>query len=68
MSFEALPDGWTVWHAEAGGGAILAFPPGVVHTEAVPPSWLPTILLSPGSPPRLPGAAAHGCARACARS
>jgi len=56
MSFETLPDGWTVWHQESGGRAILAYRPDVFDTEAFPAPCLPTIYLSPGSPRRRPGA------------
>lgn len=55
MSFETLPDGWTVWHEESGGRAILAYRPDVFDTEAFPAACLPTIYLSPGSPRRRPG-------------
>ncbi|WP_251331109.1 DUF5820 family protein [Haloplanus pelagicus] len=56
MTFESLPDGWTVWHEEAGGRAILAYRPDVFDTDAFPAPCLPTIYLSPGSPRRRPGA------------
>jgi hypothetical protein len=55
MSFETLPDGWTIWHEESGGRAILAYRPDVFDTEAFPAACLPTIYLSPGSPRRRPG-------------
>lgn len=56
MSLNDLPDGWTVWHEEAGGRAILAYRPDVFDTERFPAPCLPTIYLSPGSPRRRPGA------------
>ncbi|SEA13593.1 hypothetical protein SAMN04488065_2031 [Haloplanus vescus] len=56
MSFETLPDGWTVWHQEPDGRAILAYRPDVFDTEAFPAACLPTVYLSPGSPRRRPGA------------
>ena len=56
MSFEDLPDGWTVWNEESGGRVILAYRPDVFDTEAFPAACLPTIYLSPGSPRRRPGA------------
>jgi hypothetical protein len=56
MSFDDLPDGWTVWHEESGGRAILAYRPDVFDTDAFPAPCLPTIYLSPGSPRRRPGA------------
>jgi len=56
MSFEDLPDGWTVWNEEAGGRAILAYRPDVFDTEQFPAACMPTIYLSPGSPRRRPGA------------
>ena len=55
MTFESLPDGWTRWHEEDGGRAILAYRPDVFDTEAFPAPCLPTIYLSPGSPRRRPG-------------
>jgi hypothetical protein len=57
MSFDALAEGWTVWHEESGGRAILAYRPDVFDTESFPPPCLPTIYLSPGSPRRRPGPA-----------
>jgi len=56
MSFDDLPDGWTVWHEEADGRAILAYRPDVFDTAAFPAPCMPTIYLSPGSPRRRPGA------------
>lgn len=56
MSFDTLPDGWTVWHAESDGRAVLAYRPDVFDTEAFPAPCLPTIYLSPGSPRQRPGA------------
>lgn len=56
MSFDTLPDGWTVWHEESDGRAVLAYRPDVFDTEAYPAPCLPTIYLSPGSPRRRPGA------------
>ncbi|WP_251343087.1 DUF5820 family protein [Haloplanus halophilus] len=56
MTFESLPDGWTVWHEEPGGRAILAYRPDVFDTDAFPAPCLPTVYLSPGSPRRRPGA------------
>jgi len=56
MAFDDPPDGWTVWHEESGGRAILAYRPDVFDTEAFPAACLPTIYVSPGSPRRRPGA------------
>ena len=56
MSFDDLPEGWTRWHEEAGGRAILAYRPDVFDTDAFPAPCLPTIYVSPGSPRRRPGA------------
>jgi hypothetical protein len=55
VTFESLPAGWTVWHEENGGRAILAYRPDVFDTESFPAPCLPTIYLSPGSPRRRPG-------------
>jgi len=55
MSFDDLPGGWTVWHEETGGRAILAYRPDVFDTEQFAAPCLPTIYLSPGSPRRRPG-------------
>jgi hypothetical protein len=55
MSFDDLPDGWTVWHQEPDGRAILAYRPDVFDTDAFPAPCLPTIYVSPGSPRRRPG-------------
>jgi len=55
VTFDSLPDGWTVWHEEAEGRAILAYRPDVFDTDAFPAPCLPTIYLSPGSPRRRPG-------------
>jgi hypothetical protein len=55
MGFDDLPAGWTVWHEEPDGRAILAYRPDVFDTEAFPAPCLPTIYLSPGSPRRRPG-------------
>lgn len=56
MGFDDLPDGWTVWHEESGGRAILAYRPDVFDTEAFPAPCMPTIYLSPGAPRRRPEA------------
>jgi hypothetical protein len=56
MSFENLPDGWTLWNEEAGGRAILAYRPDVFDADTFPAACLPTIYVSPGSPRRRPGA------------
>jgi hypothetical protein len=56
VSFDSLPDGWTVWHEESDGRAVLAYRPDVFDTEAFPAPCLPTIYLSPGSPRQRPGA------------
>jgi len=55
VTFDSLPDGWTVWHEESEGRAILAYRPDVFDTEAFPAPCLPTVYLSPGSPRRRPG-------------
>lgn len=60
MDSDDLPDGWTVWHEEPGGRAILAYRPDVFDTDAFPAACLPTIYLSPGSPRRRPGARRDG--------
>ncbi|WP_248896069.1 DUF5820 family protein [Haloplanus halobius] len=56
MSLESLPDGWTVWHEEPAGRAILAYRPDVFDTAAFPAACMPTIYLSPGKPGRRPSA------------
>lgn len=56
MSFDALPEGWTVWNDEPEGRAILAFRPDVFNTEAFPAACMPTIFLSNGSRRNRPGA------------
>ncbi|MFB6108110.1 MAG: DUF5820 family protein [Haloplanus sp.] len=53
---DALPPGWTLWHAEPEGRSILAYRPDVFDAETFPAPCLPTVYLSPGSPRRRPEA------------
>jgi hypothetical protein len=55
VTLDSLPEGWTVWHEETEGRAILAYRPDVFDTDSFPAPCLPTIYLSPGSPRRRPG-------------
>ncbi|MFB6130903.1 MAG: DUF5820 family protein [Salinigranum sp.] len=56
MSFDSLPDGWTVWNDEPGGKGILAYRPDVFDTQAFPAPCLPTIFVTNGPLRRRPGA------------
>ncbi|WP_224449286.1 DUF5820 family protein [Haloprofundus salilacus] len=56
MSFDALPDGWTVWNDEPDGRAILAYRPDVFDSQQFPAPCMPTVFLSNGSRRRRPGA------------
>lgn len=56
MSFDTLPEGWSVWNDEPGGRSILAYRPDVFDSEAFPAPCLPTIYVSNGSRRRRPGA------------
>ncbi|QCJ46467.1 MULTISPECIES: DUF5820 family protein [Haloprofundus] len=56
MSFDALPDGWTVWNDEPEGRAILAYRPDVFDSQQFPAPCMPTVFLSNGSRKRRPGA------------
>ena len=55
MSFEALPETWTVWNEEVGGRVVLVYRPDVFDADAFPAPCLPTLTLSPGAPNRPPG-------------
>lgn len=55
MSFDSLPEGWIVWHEQAGGRVVLAYRPDVFDAEAFPAPCLPTLTLSPGASRRPPG-------------
>ena len=57
MSYESLPDGWSVWNDEPDGRSILAYRPDVFDTEAFPPECMPTIFVSNRSRANRPGAA-----------
>lgn len=46
--FDALPDGWTVWHDEPGGRAVLVYRPDVFDADAFPAPCLPTLYLTRG--------------------
>lgn len=46
VSFDPLPDGWTVWTDESGGRAILAYRPDVFDAEAFPAPCMPTLFLT----------------------
>ncbi|MFC4359224.1 DUF5820 family protein [Halobium salinum] len=46
MSFDSLPDGWTVWTDETEGRAILAYRPDVFDTDAFPAPCMPTLFVS----------------------
>lgn len=48
---EALPDGWQVWNAEAGGRVVLAYRPDVFDGDAFPAACLPTLTVGPGGSP-----------------
>ncbi|MFB6123511.1 MAG: DUF5820 family protein [Haloferacaceae archaeon] len=56
MSFDALPEGWSVWHEDPDGRGILAYRPDVFDSEAFPAPCLPTIYVTNGSPRPRPGA------------
>lgn len=56
MSFDTLPEGWTVWNDEPEGRAILAYRPDVFDSEEFPAACLPAIFLSNGSRRKRPGA------------
>jgi hypothetical protein len=56
MSYESLPDGWSVWNDEPGGRSILAYRPDVFDTEAFPAECMPTIFVSNRSRANRPGA------------
>ncbi|WP_224268639.1 DUF5820 family protein [Haloprofundus salinisoli] len=56
MSFDALPEGWTVWNDEPEGRAILAYRPDVFDSQQFPAPCMPTVFLSNGSRRRRPGA------------
>ncbi|WP_224335151.1 DUF5820 family protein [Haloprofundus halobius] len=56
MSFETLPEGWTVWNDEPGSRAILAYRPDVFDSQQFPAPCMPTVFLSNGSRRRRPGA------------
>jgi hypothetical protein len=54
MSFEELPEGWTVWSEEA-TKVVLAFRPDVFDGSEFPAPCLPTIYLTKGQRDRRPG-------------
>lgn len=56
VSFEPLPDGWTVWTDETDGRAILVYRPDVFDTEAFPAPCMPTLFLTDRSQKRRPEA------------
>ncbi|MFC6989120.1 DUF5820 family protein [Haloplanus sp. GCM10025708] len=56
MSFDALPEGWTVWNEDPDGRSILAYRPDVFDSQAFPAPCLPTIYVTNGSPRQRPGA------------
>ncbi|KTG08565.1 hypothetical protein AUR64_17980 [Haloprofundus marisrubri] len=56
MSFDALPEGWTVWNDEPEGRAILAYRPDVFDSQQFPAPCMPTVFVSNGSRKRRPGA------------
>ncbi|MFB6077509.1 MAG: DUF5820 family protein [Halarchaeum sp.] len=49
MSFDALPDAWTVWHDD-GGRAVLVFRPDVFEGDAFDPARIPTLYVSTRAP------------------
>ena len=56
MSFDGLPEGWTVWNDEPGGRAILAYRPDVFDSHGFPAACLPTIFVTNTSQAARPGA------------
>jgi hypothetical protein len=56
VSFEPLPDGWTVWSDEREGRAILAYRPDVFDTDAFPAACMPTLFVSNRSRKNRPAA------------
>ncbi|MFC6724207.1 DUF5820 family protein, partial [Halobium palmae] len=56
VSFDSLPDGWTVWTDESDGRAILVYRPDVFDTEAFPAPCMPTLFLTDRSQKRRPEA------------
>lgn len=56
MSYDALPDGWSVWNDEPDGRSILAYRPDVFDSRTFPAPCLPTIYVSNRSQRRRPGA------------
>jgi hypothetical protein len=55
MMLSDPPAGWTVWHEDDGGRAVLTYRPDVFDADAYPSPCMPTLYLSPGSPRRRPG-------------
>lgn len=60
MSFEDLPEGWTVWHDEPGGKSVLVYRPDVFDSQAYPAPCLPTLYVARGGRGRRPGSARQG--------
>jgi hypothetical protein len=60
VSYDALPDGWEVWHDEDGGRSVLVFRPDVFDADAYPAACLPTIYVTDAPGDRRPGAHATG--------
>lgn len=56
MSFDGLPDGWTVWNDEPDGRAILAYRPDVFDSHGFPAECMPTIFVTNTSQAKRPGA------------
>lgn len=56
MSFDSLPEGWTVWNEEPEGRVILAYRPDVFDADAFPAECLPTLYVTNGSRNARPGA------------
>ena len=56
MSFEALPEAWTVWNEEVGGRVVFVYRPDVFDADAFPAPCLPTIYVTNGSRANRPGA------------
>lgn len=55
VTFDELPESWTVWSDEPDGRSVLAYRPDVFDGERYPAACMPTVYLAPGAPNRPPG-------------
>lgn len=60
MSFDGLPEGWTVWNDDPRGKGILVYRPDVFDSQAYPAPCLPTLYVARGARGRRPGSARRG--------